>query len=108
MNITILANTVSESAEQWWSTGIGQTVRGLLVLGGIIMTFRAVAAFVKESSQGRISRAFSASAGSLILAVFMFKPTLATTLLELFSSLFDGFLTDTRDEVTNKSINVTS
>lgn len=95
MSITsILAQSITDVSNNWWDTTFGKTIRGFLVFGGIILTMRGVAAFVKESSNGRVGKAFSAAVGSFILAMFMFRPQMATALIDLMSGLLDTLISD--------------
>jgi hypothetical protein len=86
----------------WFSTPIGTIVQALLAgVGLIVVLLAAVRAFGKIA-QGQVPAAVKGIVGAAVVAVFLFRPQLAVSLVNTLGNIVSSLISST-DSVVNNS-----
>ena len=67
----------------FWSSSFGNVLQSFLTAIGCLVVIFAIVSCVKHVAKGDIGKAVKGVLGSVLLAAFLFQPTLATDLINV-------------------------
>jgi hypothetical protein len=71
-------------------TTLGRVITGLLAAFGVIAVIFGLAKTFGNFASGKQSQAFKTLAATVVIAAFMFRPSLIVSLIEFMSNIFDA------------------
>lgn len=86
----------------FFDTSLGQALGALLKAGAVLVLIFAAFRAVKDALGGKVGKALQVIIGAAVVAVFMWDPSLISSLLDLFQDLF-GLGADSLNELVDTS-----
>jgi uncharacterized membrane protein len=101
MNDFILALGDGAEAGQtaFWDSSAGGILQALLGVAGVLVVLAAVIKVFGKVTSGKMGDAVKIAAGAAVFAVFLFDPTLITTVVNMFSTLVSAAIESFGDVV---------
>lgn len=91
-------STVAEGHDQaFFDTALGGVVRSFLGAGGILIVIVAILKAIKSVSSGKIGDAVKTILGAVVLAVFMFQPSMITSLISAAAGIIEVIVSSIGD-----------
>lgn len=89
------------SSTVFWSTGFGTILKTLMMCMAIVIVVLAAVKSVGHFSKGKVADGVKVILGSVVVAVFLFRPEIIDSLINTVADLVDSLLGSSKDVITN-------
>lgn len=103
-----VSSTGNTAATDFWNTSLGQVLGAFLGVLGVLVVIFAVVRVIQHVAKGDIAKAVKGVLGSVLLAAFLFNPTLVQQSIQAGSTIVSKVVNTVSDIAGGSSSNNTT
>ena len=104
MNALIAANEVAANSNAFWGTSFGSILKTLLAAIGILLAITIIFKASGKFMGAKPAEGLRIALAGIAACVFLFRPELLTTVIELFGTIIDNIFSSGTELVDNSTV----